>query len=44
MKLFLCTLGGRVRKIRASSERNARVRFQKSQRMWSNSVIVKLIK
>ena len=41
-KLYLCRLGYRIRKIRATTPRNAEVIFKKGQRMYG-SVIVKEI-
>jgi len=44
MKLYLCYLGDRINKIYAKNEQHARIKFQENNGMWSNSVIVKLIK
>jgi len=40
MKTYQCTLGGRVRNIKADTEQHARKEFQRTQRMWSNSIRV----
>jgi len=43
MNTYQCTLGGRIRNIKASSQQEARKEFQRTQRMWSNSVTAKLV-
>ena len=38
-KLYLCRLGERIRKIRATTPRNAEVIFKKGQRMYGQVII-----
>jgi len=43
MNRYKCQLGSREEVITAKTERNAKLRFQNANKMWSNSVTAKLV-